>query len=288
MVILSVSVCNKKGKILLARQYVPISRLRIEGLLAAFPKLIASDEESRSKQHTFIETSEVRYIYQPMDTLYLLLITNMQSNILQDLSTLRMIAKLIPEYCGGHDEDTVSENAFNLLYALDEVVTPMGYKDNITYKQIEDFVKMDSAEEKLSEIIEKSKWENAQETMKKKAAEFDKKRADDRKKLGSPGMSSLGYKGLDAIKNWRHSSQNNTSNTNTIDYSDHVHAISSDTYFKNKNQLTGDASGDGNLIIENNDNNNNKKKYFNDSDSDNDNITSKNKKKNKRKENRMG
>merc|ERR1712154_344015 len=92
-----------------------------------------------------------------MDALYLLLITNMQSNILEELSTLRMIAKLVPEYCGGHDEETVSENAFNLLYALDEVVTPMGYKEAVSYKQIEDFVKMDSAEEKLSEIIQKSK-----------------------------------------------------------------------------------------------------------------------------------
>ena len=39
-----------------------MSRIRIEGLLAAFPKLVGS-----GKQHTFVETENVRYIYQPME-----------------------------------------------------------------------------------------------------------------------------------------------------------------------------------------------------------------------------
>jgi hypothetical protein len=34
-----------------------MSRLRIEGLLAAFPKLMGGDD----KQHTYLETEAVRY-----------------------------------------------------------------------------------------------------------------------------------------------------------------------------------------------------------------------------------
>jgi hypothetical protein len=41
---------------LMARQFVEMTRIRIEGLLAAFPKLLGSD----SKQHTFVETESVR------------------------------------------------------------------------------------------------------------------------------------------------------------------------------------------------------------------------------------
>ena len=65
-----------------------MTRIRIEGLLAAFPKLV-----STGTQHTYVETESVRYVYQPMEGLYLLLITNKSSNIMEDLETLRLLAK---------------------------------------------------------------------------------------------------------------------------------------------------------------------------------------------------
>ena len=57
MVVLCTAICTKNGKPLVARQFVEMTRIRIEGLLAAFPKLLGSD----AKQHTFVETESVRY-----------------------------------------------------------------------------------------------------------------------------------------------------------------------------------------------------------------------------------
>ena len=68
--------------------------MRIQGLLSLFPSLV-EQEKSYDKQHTFVESDDIRYIYQPMETSYLLLITNLQSNILEDLNTLRIISKLV-------------------------------------------------------------------------------------------------------------------------------------------------------------------------------------------------
>ena len=69
MVVLSAAVCTKQGKTLLARQFINMPRTRIEGLLAAFGKLVA---DSTDRQHTYIETDSVRYVFQSMETLYLL------------------------------------------------------------------------------------------------------------------------------------------------------------------------------------------------------------------------
>lgn len=46
MVVLAMAICTKNGKALLSRQYVDMTRIRIEGILAAFPKLIGYSSDA--------------------------------------------------------------------------------------------------------------------------------------------------------------------------------------------------------------------------------------------------
>jgi hypothetical protein len=147
MVVLSACLTSKNGKPLVARQFVEMSRIRIEGLLAAFPKLI-----NTGKQHTYVETESVRYVYQPMESLYLLLITNKSSNIMEDLETLRLLAKLVPEFCPELDEDGVREQCFDIILAFDEVLA-MGHRENLNLQQVKTALEMESHEEKLHQMI---------------------------------------------------------------------------------------------------------------------------------------
>jgi len=182
MVVLSTSVCTKNGKVLVSRQFMSIPRSRIEGLLAAFPKLLSGNE---NQQHTFIETTSVRYLYQRFEDLFLIVITNKSSNIIEDLETLHVLSKVIPDYCGSNlNEKAVVDNAFELIFAFDEVIS-MGYKESVTLDQIRTFIELDSSEEKIHEMIEKNKEREAQEEVKRRIKEMERERRE-REKMGLP------------------------------------------------------------------------------------------------------
>lgn len=165
MVVLSASICTKSGKALVSRQFVEMNRLRIEGLLAAFPKLVG-----HSKQHTYVETDTVRYVYQPLENhMYLLLITTKASNIVEDLGTLRLLAKVVPDVAGGLSERAVNENAFDIIFAFDEVLTAGGYKEEVSLSSIRTNLIMDSHEEKVFLAMKQSKEDAARDEMRRQA-----------------------------------------------------------------------------------------------------------------------
>ncbi|XP_068654574.1 coatomer subunit delta-like [Aristolochia californica] len=168
MVVLAASIISKSGKALVSRQFVDMSRIRIEGLLAAFPKLVGT-----GKQHTYVETENVRYVYQPIEALYLLLVTNKQSNILEDLETLTLLSKLVPDYSPSLDEEGICKSAFELIFAFDEAIS-LGHKEGVTAAQVKQYCEMESHEEKLHKQLRQSKINETKDIMKRKASEIEK------------------------------------------------------------------------------------------------------------------
>ena len=190
-------------------------RLRIEGLLALFPKLIegensgtgnnsnstalksGSTPSASTRQHTFIETDQVRYLYIPLEALYLCLITNKGSNIVEDLSTLRLLSKTVVEQLGQGvpiSDESVSSRAFELIFAFDEVLSAGGYvEDGITLHQIRTNLEMESHEEKLAQMIKASKMAEAKEAAKKRASEI-RERTKEEDRLSRAGLGG-GEKG---------------------------------------------------------------------------------------------
>jgi len=140
---------NRVYSAILSRQFMDMSRSRIEGLLASFPKLIDNNE-----QHTFVETDSVRYVYQPLEELFMVLITNKNSNILQDIETLNLFVRAISDYCHNINTHEIEEMAFELSSVFDEIVN-LGYREYVSIQQLRTISEMESHEEKLAAEIEK-------------------------------------------------------------------------------------------------------------------------------------
>eukprot|EP01116_Phalansterium_solitarium_P013258 TRINITY_DN3050_c0_g1_i1.p1 TRINITY_DN3050_c0_g1~~TRINITY_DN3050_c0_g1_i1.p1 ORF type:complete len:553 (+),score=210.21 TRINITY_DN3050_c0_g1_i1:109-1659(+) len=187
MVVLASAITTKNGKALLSRQFVELSKARIEGLLAAFPKLMSSE-----KQHTFVETDSVRYVYQPMEGLYMLLITNKTSNILADLETLHLLAKIVPEYCQILEEKEILRKAFEIVFAFDEAIA-MGYKEKVNLQQIKHFTTMESLDEERHKIEEQNKMMLAKKEMERQRKQIERKRLES--KMTGFGSEGGGYSG---------------------------------------------------------------------------------------------
>ncbi|GMI42672.1 hypothetical protein TrCOL_g2900 [Triparma columacea] len=172
-----------------------MSRMRVEGLLAAFPKLMGS---GKTKQHQYIDTDTVRYIYQPVESLFILLITNRASNIVEDLETLRLLSKVVPEVAGGLTEERVCDAVFDLIFAFDEVLTSGGYKEGIPLSTVKSNLEMESHEEKLHMMIKQSKEDAAKDEMKRQAKAIKERQLNMMKQQlsGGPSMNMGGMQGF--------------------------------------------------------------------------------------------
>lgn len=129
-----------------------LPRARLESLLSTFPKLIPA-----SSQHTVIDdpSSGIRYVYQPLEDLWLVILTNRQSNILQDLDTLHLLSRIVSDFCRGSvTEPEVLSRSFEVLSSFDEVIS-MGYREKVDLNGIRSVMEMESHEEKIQEIIAK-------------------------------------------------------------------------------------------------------------------------------------
>ena len=172
MVVISASLVTKQAKILFARQFLEISRSNLEGLLSSFAKQVDSD-----RQHTYIEHENIRFVFQPLENFYLVLITSKDSNIVEDIETLRLLYKIVQHYCPfGPDEANILKNSFELALAFDDAIA-LGYRESITLSQILTYAEMESAEERIFREKQKAQVQEAKEQAKRKQAELDKKRA---------------------------------------------------------------------------------------------------------------
>ncbi|THU98616.1 hypothetical protein K435DRAFT_838034 [Dendrothele bispora CBS 962.96] len=189
MVVLAASICTKGGKAVISRQFRDMTRTRIESLLASFPKLIPTNT-----QHTTVETAEVRYVYQPLEDLYILLITNKASNILLDIDTLHLFARVVSDMCRSADEREILNKTFEILGAFDEIVS-LGYREQVNLMQVRSVLEMESHEEKIQEIIARNKEAEAKEELKRRAKQLEMQRREQQRRAAGSSGGGGGYLG---------------------------------------------------------------------------------------------
>jgi len=96
-----------------------------------------------------VETDAIRYVYVPIEQLFLVLITTKNSNIIEDLEVLQQLNQVVVACCSSNmKESSVLNKSFELILMFDDVIT-QGYRESVNMPQLEAFLEMDSTDEKI-------------------------------------------------------------------------------------------------------------------------------------------
>jgi hypothetical protein len=202
MAALSVVICDRSAKIIFARQFFNISRMDLEEYIIQFSRGVDS-----CKEITHFESDKVRYIFIPIDTFYLILITTKNSNIIEDTEILKLIYRLIQDLCNSINQESIVENAFEIMLGIDDIVS-LGYRNSVNLGQIKQYLQMESAEEKEYKRKKEEQELAVQKALEEKGREFDRQRRE--KKFNSNAISSASF----AFKEENNEKENDDSNEN--------------------------------------------------------------------------
>ena len=202
MAALSVVICNKNSRIIFARQFFNISRMDLEEYIVQFSRGVDT-----CKEITHFESDKVRYIFIPIDTFYLILITTKNSNIIEDTEILKLIYRLIQDLCDSINQESIIKNAFEIMLGIDDIVS-LGYRNGVNLGQIKQYLQMESAEEKEFKRKKEEQELAVQKALEEKGREFDKQRRE--KKFNSNAISSSSF----AFKEEEIEKENNNTNEN--------------------------------------------------------------------------
>ena len=186
MVALSVVICSKSAKIIFARQFIRMTRMELEEHIVQFSRNIDS-----YKEITHFESDKVRFIFIPIDSYFLILITSKNSNIIEDTEILKLIYRLIQDLCQGQiNYDSIIENSYEIMLGIDDIAC-LGYRNGINIIQIKQYLQMESLEEKEFKRKKLEQERRVQRELYEKSKEFDRLKRE--KKFMNDAISSSNF-----------------------------------------------------------------------------------------------
>ena len=185
MAALSVVICNKNARIIFARQFFNITRMDLEEYIVQFSRGVDS-----CKEITHFESDKVRYIFIPIDSLYLILITTQNSNIIEDTEILKLIYRLIQDLCGKINPESILNNSFEIMLGIDDIVS-LGYRNSVNLGQVKQYLQMESIEEQEYKRKKREQEEKVKRELDEKGREFDRQRKE--KKFNNDAISSSSF-----------------------------------------------------------------------------------------------
>jgi hypothetical protein len=117
--LISLLICKEDNKIILARQFVSMTKQTLLEYSGHFYKNF-----QYHKDKNCFDLDGKRFSYFKIETIFLILISNSNFNIFETFEILKLIKRSLFDICKeGINEETIKQNYINIIMSVDDIVT---------------------------------------------------------------------------------------------------------------------------------------------------------------------
>jgi len=139
MVASAIFLLDQKGKVLISRNYrgdIPMT------CIERFPKLLADQEEDNTIT-PIIQDDNVTFVYIKHSNVYVVSVTNRNSNTMMIVTFMHSLCKVLTEYFKVLEEESIRDN-FVIIYELFDELVDFGYPQFTDSKILQEYITQDS------------------------------------------------------------------------------------------------------------------------------------------------
>ncbi len=160
---------TSEGRLIFYRNYAPISQSLFEDFAFSLPQTM-----KKESQHTFAVHGQYRLIYLPIEGLLLSLVTDKNSNILEDIESVAVMKEVVSSIIGSQpDQTAIFDHYVDLVLAFDDMVN-LNTRNAISKTQISALLEMESNNEKIHNAMQENKEKEAMRKAEEEARKIER------------------------------------------------------------------------------------------------------------------
>ena len=182
-------ISNGENKIILARQFISMTRQELEtyhtGFLVNLLKKMTKNINIKTSFNLFDKSYGIYYSYKLKSSkIYFVLISEISFNPLELNNCLKTITTFITSLItnninvkgneGKNEIDIIKDNAFDIIFAVDDIINPILGNEGISQSKIIQNLKMKSTEEEYALKLKNEKIEEAHKKLIKGMEEIER------------------------------------------------------------------------------------------------------------------
>ncbi|KAL7714812.1 Coatomer subunit delta [Entamoeba marina] len=168
MPILSISVINQVGNVLVSIQNTPTKNMN--AMLSQFGRLNKKDNV------TYIISEKVRYLYRLIEGVYIVITSTLNSNIVDDSDLLQSVVAVLSQELDGISEEKICQDVFLVSDIISEFCNYDGTCEHLSTSEVDVNLLMESYEEEQYILELKQKKKDAKKLAEQRAEELQAER----------------------------------------------------------------------------------------------------------------